>query len=107
MEKIQIITFTHPTDKFESAKEARTRQLVDTNDSRNTLVDFDTYLAKEDFTETYALTDDKHGYISYRTWGSAAAMLAGENDGRLEFERKTISADIGWDVTITVAPEED
>jgi hypothetical protein len=33
-------------------------------------------------------------------------MLAGENDGRLEFERKTLSVDIGWDVDVRVELDE-
>ena len=45
------------------------------------------YIAKENFTETYTLTENKDGYIAYRRWASLSDMLAGENDGRLEFER--------------------
>ena len=70
------------------------------------MVDFDGYIAKENFTETYALTENKDGYIAYRRWASLSDMLAGENDGRLEFERKTISVDIGWDVNVEVELEE-
>jgi hypothetical protein len=106
MGKLQIITFTHPTHKFNTVKEARTQQLDDTNDSRNNLVDFENYTAKENFTETYTLTENKDGYIAYRRWASLSDMLAGENDGRLEFERKTLSVDIGWDVNVKVELDE-
>ena len=91
---------------FNTVKEARTQQLDDTNDSRNNLVDFENYIAKENFTETYTLTENKDGYIAYRLWASLSDMLAGENDGRLEFERKTLSVDIGWDVDVRVELEE-
>ena len=105
MERVQIITFTHPTHKFNTVKEARIQQLDDTNDSRNTLEDFDAYIAKEEFTETYELTENKDGYIAYRSWVSLNSMLRGENDGRLEFERKTLSTDIGWDVSVKIQEE--
>ena len=105
MSKVQIIIFTHPTHKFNTVKEARIQQLDDTNDSRNTLEDLDAYIAKEEFTETYELTENKDGYIAYRSWVSLNSMLRGENDGRLEFERKTLSTDIGWNVSVKIQEE--
>ncbi len=99
---VQIITYTHPTHKFNTVKEARIQQLDDTNDSRNNLEDFDEYIAKEAFIETYELTENKSGYIVYRSWPSSKIMLRNENDGRLEFERKTLSSDIGWDVSVEI-----
>ena len=57
MGKLQIITFTHPTHKFNTVKEARTQQLDDTNDSRNNLVDFENYIAKENFTGPIIVND--------------------------------------------------
>ena len=58
------------------------------------------------FQETYTLTENKDGYTAYRRWASLSDMLAGENDGRLEFERKTLSVDIGWDVDVRVELDE-
>ena len=66
MGKLQIITFTHPTHKFNTEKEASTKQQDDANNSRNDLVEFETSIDKVNFTKTNKLTEHKDGYIANR-----------------------------------------